>query len=206
MLAVEEESTEDAKGDRADGEFDRPDQELPATRLWDGRRCGPGRDRPSAGSAPSPIRAEDVRPEPYRGHETGLGQKNPQGSDARGHGNHDAHGRRDRRAERLKGGRQERDETECQKQSCPVVEAAPAQDARGRRYDQGHEDHRDVDDELVVGPEQRDHHVLGARRLEGDDETPDAHDQRGGPGNQPREKFAGGNSHAAGDRARNAGL
>ena len=87
--------------------------------------------------------------------------------------------RRDRRRrERVAEGGEEADDPEQREADRGEAHLAAGQDpeagADGQRDD--HDD--DLERQLVVGAEQADHHVLGPRRLEVDDELADAGDQR----------------------------
>ncbi len=57
-------------------------------------------------------------------------------------------------------------------------EGAPADDAQTGPDGDRHSGHEQLEGELVVGPEQGDHEVLGTRRLQVDDDLADGRDQR----------------------------
>ena len=70
-----------------------------------------------------------------------------------------------------------------------IAEAAPSGDTEPARDEDGRADDHHVQDELVRLAEELDEQVLGARRLELDDEVADGDDERRRAGDEPGDEL-----------------
>ncbi len=78
-------------------------------------------------------------------------------------------------------------------------------DPQQRRDEQRTDDDGHVEHQLVVGAEEADHEVLGARRLERDDQVADGDDDRRRTGHDARDELGDRDGHERGDGARRGG-
>ena len=103
--------------------------------------------------------------------------------------------------ERLAQCGRERDGAE-RREDCPAEpEPAAGDDAGGRRDGNGGDHDQAIEGGLVVRAEDVDKDLLGARRLETDDERPDGDDERGRAGRNAGEQLRAGDRDAAGHGA-----
>ena len=79
-------------------------------------------------------------------------------------------------------------------------------DAKHRRAADGHGHDQQVEDELVVGSEQVDHELLGARWLEGDDRGADLDHERWRARDEPGQELIDADGGRAGRRAGKGGI
>ncbi len=82
---------------------------------------------------------------------------------------------------------------------------AASGDAQRAAMSSASDDDGDVEHQLVVGAEEADHEVLGARRLERDDQVADGDDERRRAGHDARDELGDGDGHGRGDGARHGG-
>ncbi len=87
----------------------------------------------------------------------------------------------------------------------PVRPLPAGRDTQRRRDEHRPDDDGDVEGQLVIGAEEADHEVLGARRLEIDDQVADGDDQRRRTGHDARDELGDRDGDGGGDGARHGG-